>query len=80
MNVWREMQCKVSKYVWKLNKWLRIKNWEHAVTTHDGASGFSLSERNSIVYSPAARNSVNSVMEVRNKKSVIRKKNRCFPE
>ena len=32
----------------------------------------------SVVYSPAAQNSVNSVMEVRNKESVIRKKADAF--
>ena len=70
------MQCKASRDVSKLSKWLRIKNWEmqERYMTH----GSAVRLMKSVVYSPAAQNSVNSVKEVRNRKSVIKKETDAF--
>ena len=52
--------------MWKLIKWLRVKKLGNAVnnvvTMQDRMNQVTIGE--SIVYSPAARNSVNSVIEM----------------
>ena len=63
-----ECNAKWRKTMWKLIKWLRVKKLGNAgntvMTMQDEMSQVIISE--SIVYSPAARKSVNSVIRMNN--------------
>ena len=71
------MSCEISRYVSKLSKWLRFKHVGKMRERHM-THGRAVRVMDSVVYSPAAQSSVNSVTEKKNKKSVINAKPCAF--